>query len=188
MGLFRKKSLEFEQVTTKGGDKGQSFLYSGEQAYKDDIRFRLMGDIDELTSWLGLAYQETQSWYLQTIQDELYNAMSIIATNPNNELYSSLKPIEDKHIEIMETKQKALMDKVEIEPKFLLPGSTNEAEARLDLSRAVARRCERSIVDFIRNTSAATYSNAQDIYTIQRYLNRLSDYLFVAARAAAKGA
>lgn len=186
MSLFSKKSLDFELVTTKTGDDGKSSLFSGERKFKNDIRFDLMGNIDELTSWLGVVRNELSSVSknIHQIQNALYKAMSVLATNPNSELYENIDPLTEKDVVSLERYQKDIYDKTSIPQRFIIPGELNGLSAKLDFARSIARRCERSVVEYIQETSASSYSNFHDIKVIQQYLNRLSDYLFVLARFA----
>lgn len=184
MSLFSKKSLEFELVTTKTGDDGKSAMFSGERKYKHDIRFKVMGDLDELNSWLGVIRGGVSSLAknISIIQDSLYRSMSVLATNPDHELYKNLSPITEQDVNNLEHFQKKIYEEVDIPQRFVTPGEINAESAKFDFARALARRCERGVVEYIQETSAATYDNFHDIKIIQQYLNRLSDYLFVAAR------
>lgn len=184
MSLFSKKSLDFELVTTKTGDDGKSSMFSGERKYKHDIRFSLMGDLDELNSWLGVIRGSVNSLTknISIIQDSLYRSMSVLATNPDNDLYENLNPIEDQDVNNLEHFQKKIYEEVDIPQRFVTPGEINAESAKFDYARALARRCERRIVEYIQETNASTYSNIYDVKIIQKYLNRLSDYLFVVAR------
>lgn len=184
MSLFSKKSLEFELVTTKTGDDGKSAMFSGERKYKHDIRFKVMGDLDELNSWLGVIRGSVSSLTMDIalVQSGLYRSMSTLATNPDHELYENLSPITDLDVNAIEHLQKKIYKEVDIPQRFVTPGEINTESAKFDFARALARRCERGVVEYIQETSVASYSNFHDIKMIQQYLNRLSDYLFVAAR------
>ncbi|HAP43643.1 MAG: hypothetical protein A2087_14515 [Spirochaetes bacterium GWD1_61_31] len=185
--------MDFDMVTTKGGDGGKSALYSGEFFSKDDIHFRVLGDIDELNSWLGVTRQARQldgkaglpasmTQQLHDVQQLLYRLMSVVATLPSNvAVYATLKPLLETDVIELEHYQRAWLGATPIEARFVIPGEVNLASAQLDYARALARRCERSLVDFIRQVGGAQ-SNATDLYVGQKYLNRLSDYLFVLAR------
>lgn len=184
MGLFRKKRLDFDMVTTKGGDSGKSSLYSGEFVRKNDIVFDLIGEIDELTSVLGITRRELGRHHvyvksidkvLYRIQNELYVMMSVIATSSDHEYY--IEPT-NKNISIskMESDMHNLMGLVEIEPKFVIPTTY------FDVARTVARRVERRFIDYIENKQKTLTVEYQDLYHCNKYLNRLSDFLFVCAR------
>lgn len=188
MGFFSKKTLDFDMVTTKGGDGGKTALYSGEFIFKNDIHFTVLGEVDELSSNLGLLrhadLEPDSRRNLRVVQQCLYRLMSVVATQPQNrELYSSLQAIQEADIVQLEHWQKHLLDSTEIQSGFVIPGDGSLASAQLDVARTVARRCERSMVDFIVR-EGSRQENAPDLYLCQRYLNRLSDYLFVLARHA----
>ncbi len=178
-----EQEFEFEKVTTRGGDGGSSFIYSGEKYSKDDITFAAVGDIDELSSALGLG----RSWLdqyaadtqlgpvLEGIQQELISLGGLVATAPNHENYALIPPIHEDSWRRIETLQKDLMSRTTIGDRFILPGE-HEGSARLDMARSICRRAERTLVSFIRTRYRT------DLYDCQRYLNRISDYLFVLAR------
>ena len=86
-----------------------------------------------------------------------------------------MTPIKERDIKWVEKQQHALMQEIEIKPVFVYPGETKES-AHIDVARTITRRCERKIVSLIRDLYR------QDLIDSQRYLNRLSDYLFVLAR------
>ena len=184
MGLFSKKQLDFDMVTTKGGDSGQSSLYSGEFVRKNDIVFDLVGELDELTSVIGVARRELGRSHkyvavindaVERMQNELYIIMSVVATSSNHEYY--IEP-NDKNISIskMEKTMHILMGIVEIEPRFVIPTTY------FDVARTVARRAERKFIDYIENKQKTLKVEYHDLYHCSKYLNRLSDFLFVCAR------
>ena len=177
--------LEFEKVTTRGGDRGDTSLYDGSRHRKDDLLFDTMGDLDELTSFVGLA----KSWCrdeanrprklvrnFETIQGDLFRIGAMIATPVNSDLYKSINPIEAVDVARIEKLEHTLLDNTEIEEAFVLPGETRSA-AYTDVARAICRRVERRVVSCIRDRSLA------HLIPCQHYLNRLSDYLFVLARS-----
>jgi cob(I)alamin adenosyltransferase len=176
--LFRKKRLEFESVTTRGGDTGESTLYSGERARKDDIAFAVLGDLDELNSFLGLlklAVPVQMAPFIDGVQSSLIQLSSIVATNPRSESYGALKQLTEDDVIRLERFQDDLMKTTVIEPRFVNPG-TNEPSARADVCRTVARRAERNLVSFIRDRGR------HDLHVAQHFVNRLSDVCFVIAR------
>lgn len=167
-----KKEIEFTQVVTRGGDKGESSLYDGSRKRKDDIVFEALGDIDELISHLGSLYIYNKKVF-KPIQTTLMQISALIATSPNSQQYSSLKQIKDKDIIILEKRILILMKGMIIESKFYLP---DEFTAPIDIARTITRRCERRIVTLIRDNSM------HHLVHSQKYLNRLSDFLWVYAR------
>ncbi len=167
--------LRFDQVVTRGGDRGESSLFSGERFRKDDLVFQVLGDLDELNSWLGLARQPlapVQASGLMRSQTVLGELMALAATldgrlDGHFDLAGRLSELES-HIQ-------DLLARTEIPAAFVNPGAC-ESSARLDLARTVCRRAERSLVTLIRERGRV------DLALAQNFVNRLSDYLFVLAR------
>lgn len=189
MGLFGKtKTYDFETVTTKGGDSGQSSLYNERREYKDGARFTLIGELDELQSLIGLMRarfdNDLMVPLLREVQEQLYDYMAIVATESDSELYEALKKPQESHIEGIEKHQKIFLDDTDIPQKFIIPGDSNEVSAWLDYIRTVVRRNERACVHFIRSVDIYTAKRIDfdDMKLIQKYLNRLSDYFFIVAR------
>ena len=175
--MFRKEKLVFDQVTTRGGDRGDSFIYSGEKKIKSDLVFEVLGDLDELNSYLGIVRNlDLRHDHIPKIQEKILNLSSQIATTPCSEHYKAIKKISEQDVSRIESWQKGLMSMVEILPKFILPGEKNLKSAHIDFSRTLCRRSERHLVGLIREQSR------KDLYPCQIYLNRLSDYLFILAR------
>jgi cob(I)alamin adenosyltransferase len=160
-------------ITTKTGDDGSTGLWSGERVGKDDPRIEICGDIDELSSFLGFARLASRrsetAQALELLQRELVRAAGELASiDP-----AFTDPIQAWDEEAITEKIRALEASVPL-LGFVLPGRT-EASARMDLARTVARRVERRVVALSRTAPVS------DI--LRRYLNRLSDYLFLLARA-----
>ena len=166
------------QISTKKGDSGQSRNYSNEAFSKDDILFDTLGTIDELSSLLGLTYHHTNYEKIKTIQTTLQAINALIATNPTaQEAYQRLRQINEQDLTFIEEEEQSLLNECHIEPQFVLPGSdTSHPGAYFDLSRAVTRRAERTLVRFINVTQR------EDLSMVLKYLNRLSDLFFILAR------
>jgi cob(I)alamin adenosyltransferase len=184
--MLGKKQLDFEVVTTKGGDKGESGLYSGERLPKHDAIFEAVGELDHLNSTLGVAKvalieanQRRAARFINSIQKDIIALSALIATKQNTsegrELYAQLRRIDEKDIQRIEQHQQKLLQGVEIKPVFVVPGE-NRISAWFDVARTQARAAERRIVAVIRDHTRT------DLYDVQRYVNRLSDVLFVIAR------
>jgi ATP:cob(I)alamin adenosyltransferase len=184
--MLGRKSLDFDVVTTRGGDKGESGLYSGERLPKHDAIFEAVGELDHLNSTLGLAKvalneasQRRAAKFVDSIQSDIIALSALIATKQTTregrELYSQLREIDDKDIQRIERHQQKLLQGVEIKPVFVNPGE-NRISAWFDVARTQARAAERRIVAVIRDHTRT------DLYAVQRYVNRLSDVLFVTAR------
>lgn len=164
------------KIYTKTGDKGKTSLI-GARVRKDDLRVEAYGTIDELNSFVGKAMTELEVnkfqdmlTDLETIQNELFDAggdLSVVLEERNYKLG-------EESIERLEERIDELMDEAPPLERFILPGGS-PAAATLHIARTVTRRAERRTVTLM--------NEADDVPTpVVRYLNRLSDYLFVAAR------
>ncbi|KAI8089328.1 Adenosylcobalamin biosynthesis, ATP:cob(I)alamin adenosyltransferase-like protein [Halteromyces radiatus] len=174
------------KIYTKTGDKGTSSLYNGERRDKDDIIFEALGTTDELSSHIGLAmeYLENDSFLterLEKIQCSLQDIGSNIATprersNTNRLERTSFDP-EGKLVLELEQWIDFMDEELPRLTKFILP-SGGKASATLHVSRSVCRRAERRVQPLTREHLCDD--------SVAIYLNRLSDFLFNAARLAAK--
>ncbi len=178
--LNRTDDDEFELVTTRGGDRGESGYYSGERRRKDDLVFAALGDIDETNSAIGVARAalnaaRNDDFGLLELQRRLLRLSSMVATSPGHELYAAFDHIGDSDVTALERRQRELLAVTRIDPVFVLPGSSG-VSAAVDLARSVCRRAERTLVAVIRERAR------HDLHLCQNYLNRLSDYLFILAR------
>ncbi len=166
-------------ISTKQGDKGSSKNYSNESLPKHDVMFETIGTIDELSSLLGLTFHQTDYEQIKTIQRTLQSINSLIATNPSidEEKYQSLRQIKEEDIGFIEKEEDVVFKRKQIEPKFHLPGSdTSRANAYFDYARAVTRRAERMLVRYMQ------LRGRDDLAMSAKYLNRLSDLMFLLAR------
>lgn len=160
-------------ITTKTGDGGQTSLYSGERVWKDDLRVRAYGALDELDAHLGDARHQIADAralaILLGIQNALYRVMGELATPGGGYPH----PVTDVDVEAI---GKLILELETATPVtgFVVPGSL-PASARLDICRTVARRAEREVVALAR---AETVSPP-----LRRFVNRLSDLLFILARS-----
>jgi cob(I)alamin adenosyltransferase len=183
------RKLEFDHVTTRGGDGGESSLFDGERRSKSDVAFETLGDLDELTSWLGVVRaRHRTAWSgplrdldaeLSDVQIILSRIAALVACRPGSEPYGRLVQVDDETVEALELREARLLTVTRIEPRFIIPGD-DEAASELDFARSVCRRCERRLVGVIRDAAQPR----PDLHAAQHYLNRLSDFLFVAARTA----
>ncbi|MFC5069703.1 cob(I)yrinic acid a,c-diamide adenosyltransferase [Flaviflagellibacter deserti] len=158
------------KIYTKGGDAGQTSLFSGRRAGKDDPLVAAVGDLDELSSSIGLAVLANPEMRpkLRAMQKALYT-ISAILSSEGTRSNLSLDPAEtfalEKYIDELSERLPPLHD-------FIYPGDS-EASARLHMARAVARRAERA-VSVLQDPAAPG--------DVLAYLNRMSDALFVMAR------
>lgn len=166
------------KVYTRSGDRGLTGLHGGERVPKDDPRIEASGTLDELNCLLGVvrsllpAGHEWQMWLIE-IQRELMNVMSHVAT-PSARRSENPNPLRDDLDWLCEERIDALQANMEENGWFVLPGGTPLA-AQLQLARAVARRAERRLWTLHRIDPLPE--------SILRLVNRLSDLLFVMARA-----
>ncbi len=162
------------QIVTKKGDKGDSKDYSDRQFRKSDILFEVLGTIDELSSNLGLAYHHTKCKEIITVQKQLQDISSLVATNPESDLYSKLRSVDLSAIDGLEKNIQDMLDKKPLEPRFLLPGTEKSMKgAYLDVSRTISRRAERRLTEYIET------HQRNDLERALSYINRLSDFLYV---------
>ncbi len=166
------------KIYTKTGDKGETGLFGGERVKKNSLRIEAYGTVDELNSFIGLAFTEVKDNELRNIllkiQNELFVVGSDLAT-PENEKNKNLKikRVPDEFYIDVEKVIDEYENKLEPLKNFILPGGSKCA-ALLHVSRTVCRRAERIVVEL--NSRENINKN------IIIFLNRLSDLLFVIAR------
>jgi len=158
-------------VSTKTGDKGTSSLANGERVGKESLIFEVIGNLDELNSWLGLVAVKMKNEfpdhrkYILELQDTLFYIGAEVAQSPKATLSK-------KALTTLEKNAEAIQDVMKDgwHSKFVLPGGT-ELGGWLDITRTVCRRCERSMVQL----DTERELNPMLI----KYLNRLSDYIYL---------
>jgi len=167
------------KIYTKTGDAGETGLFAGARVRKDDVRIEAYGTVDELNAALGLARSESLpleiEQTLERVQSELFSVGAELAT-PQPEKHG-LALIGDEHTAMLERAIDSLEAGLPPLRNFILP-SGSRGGAVLHLARGICRRAERRVVS-LANTPGTEISPR-----IIRYLNRLGDYLFVAARFA----
>lgn len=174
------------KIYTKTGDQGSSSLYSGERRSKADAVFGALGDIDELNSVIGVAREYVDQLespglllnQLETIQSRLLDVGSAVATPTQSSSERKLERVSfpDGATAELESWIDAYSEHLPPLRNFILP-SGGLAASFLHLARSVCRRAERAVVPIAEE-------GATDV-AVAVYLNRLSDYLFTAARYAA---
>lgn len=167
------------RIYTRSGDKGTTSLVYGKRIPKNDIRVEAYGTCDEANSMIGLAasflddvdWEEKQSFLqsLYRIQTILFHVGSEISTPSDREVAWKLK---QEHVDELEKEIDALTEKVPPLTQFILP-TGHRASSSLHVARAVVRRAERLVVSL---------QDQLPNEMVLKYLNRLSDFLFVAAR------
>jgi cob(I)alamin adenosyltransferase len=165
------------KVTTGTGDTGYTGLLGDQRVPKYDPRPDTFGTVDEATSALGLARATTRDETAREIilhaQGDLYVLMAELATLPENAEAIGMAITAD-HVRWLEETEERLKSEVEIPNKFVIPGDSPDGAA-LDLARTIIRRAERMTVRLLHDGIIA---NGEAI----RYLNRLSDLVFILAR------
>jgi cob(I)alamin adenosyltransferase len=167
------------KIYTKTGDAGETGLFGGPRVRKSDPRVEAYGEVDELNASLGAARALVEDpeidLQLAKIQEELFCVGAELATPHGAKARSAIPPVEAAWTARLE----GAIDRwtVELPPltKFVLPGGTRTASV-LHLARTICRRAERSAVALAEGTEVDP--------AVLVYLNRLSDFLFVAARVA----
>jgi cob(I)alamin adenosyltransferase len=166
------------KIYTKTGDDGTTGLIGGDRIRKSDRRIECYGTVDELSASLGLAAvvaHPTLLASLQQVQHDLFVIGSHLATPEIGDFSGMLPALDDSIVHRLEMQIDATEAVLPPLREFILPGGS-ESAARLHLSRTVCRRAERLLVDFAMDRPVPSI--------ILTYLNRLSDWLFVQARAA----
>jgi cob(I)alamin adenosyltransferase len=164
------------KITTRTGDAGETGLGDGSRVSKDHPRVRALGELDELNSAIGLLAAEPLASEvadaLSQVQHDLFDLGGEISI-PGHAM------VTDEHVARLETVQEAWNADLAPLKEFILPGGTRAA-ALAHLARTVCRRAERALV---------ALGETQDVNApARRYLNRLSDLLFVAGRRLNKSA
>jgi cob(I)alamin adenosyltransferase len=168
------------RIYTRTGDQGTTALASGERRPKYDLRIEAYGTVDETNACLGLARLHTSGHevdeMLGRIQNDLFDLGADLATPETGQpkRYEALR-IAEAQVERLEREIDELNEQLGTLRSFVLPGGT-PAAAALHLARTVCRRAERLTVA-LSGQPSETVSPA-----VVKYLNRLSDFLFVAAR------
>lgn len=172
-------------VYTRGGDRGTTSLVGGTRVGKDEPRLEAYGTIDELNSWLGLiAAQPAElpagsSETLLMAQNTLFDLGAILATESTSKWQPT--PIGDGPVEALEAAIDELDATLPRHNRFILPGGT-PLSAQAQIARTVARRAERRIITLLKSLEDEPASPAH-APEVLRFVNRLSDYLFVLGRA-----
>jgi cob(I)alamin adenosyltransferase len=176
--------VRISKVYTKKGDQGMTELAGGQKVSKSSARIEAYGGVDEINSAIGLVFESVRhhkKFYkfrkqLQRIQNELFNLGSQLAVLPKDRRKDTPIIIKE-NIQQLEKEMDEMNKKLPHLTSFILPGG-GETSARLHLARTICRRVER-------NTIRLADGEPLDGTEIP-YLNRLSDWLFVAARHISK--
>jgi cob(I)alamin adenosyltransferase len=171
------------KIYTRKGDDGTTGLWYGGRVPKHNLRPEAYGSVDEAASALGLARavaERPSELYddILRVQNELFVAGAELATAPEaaQRLEPGVSKTTPEMVDRLEADIDRYMERVDLPPKFVIPGGT-ELSARLDVARTAVRRAERRV---------AALKDAGELVdeTVVTYLNRLSDALFAMARFA----
>ncbi len=165
------------KVYTKTGDKGQTSLLSGERVPKHHLRIEAYGTVDELNSFIGLLREyeigDNNKDVLFKVQNLLFDLGAGLAVEKNKDKFATMKKVSSNDIELLESEIDKMNEELPALTSFILPGGS-KAVATSHICRTICRRAERLC------TNLAEKTEVEEL-TI-KYLNRLSDYLFVLAR------
>ncbi len=181
------------RIYTKTGDKGETALVGGQRVSKSDVRLEVYGTVDELNSWLGLVRSslsealahtkiltefEEDFFLLQNtfeeLQHRLFDLGSLLAALPADREKYKLSEIQEAQITSLEHTIDLLQAKCPELKEFILPAGP-VASCHLQIARTIARRAERHLL-------SPDFPKEEIPHLAVPYLNRISDFLFVAAR------
>lgn len=166
------------RIYTKTGDQGNTSLIGGTKVSKSHIRIESYGTVDELNSYIGLVGDYLSDAHskmmLKEIQDRLFTIGSSLACDPDKEPLMKIPDLKETDVQLLEKEIDSLSDLLPPMKNFILPGG-HLAVSTAHIARCVCRRAERICV----------LMQQESIFVdplVIKYLNRLSDYLFILAR------
>ena len=173
------------KIYTKTGDKGQTGLLGGKRVAKSDPRIEACGNLDELNAWLGLlgdllmtqAEGKEAETFLRRIQERLFTAGALLACEPGRETKFALPWLLDSDVFALEQAIDGMETTLPSLKNFILPAG-HPLVSQIHIARSICRKAERSAVMLDQLEPGVPP-------LVLQYLNRLSDYLFVFARATA---
>lgn len=167
------------KIYTKTGDQGSTSLFGGKRVLKSDLRIDTYGTVDELNSWIGVmrdqSVNQTRLAVLVEIQDRLFTIGSILATEPGNAKVK-IPALSEADVLFLEKEMDRMDAELPAMRFFVLPGG-HQAVSFGHVTRTVCRRAERLVI------ALNQVEPVNDL--VIKYLNRLSDYLFMLCRAMA---
>ena len=170
------------KIYTKTGDAGKTSLLGGTKVPKNHIRIESYGNTDELNSFLGLLNDQIRdketSLFLRQIQDRLFTIGSMLAMETKKKSAIAIPILHEEDVSQLEKKIDDMDKELSPMKSFVLPGG-HTLVSTAHICRTVCRRAERSVVNLQINGEFVDP-------VIIKYLNRLSDYLFILARWLAK--
>jgi cob(I)alamin adenosyltransferase len=166
------------KIYTKTGDKGKTSLIGGTKVYKSHLRIEAYGTVDELNSFVGLCLDHLKSSNIRNvlaeIQDRLFTIGSALACDPEKETKLKIPDLHESDVVLLEKEIDKMNETLPVMKSFILPGG-HVTVSTLHVARTVCRRAERCCVKMEKKEMEIESR-------IIKYLNRLSDYLFVLAR------
>jgi cob(I)alamin adenosyltransferase len=166
------------KIYTKTGDAGKTSLIGGTKVFKNNIRIETYGTVDELNSHIGLVKDYTpgehQKDVLKLIQDRLFVIGSSLACDPDKETGMHIPDLKEEDVALLEKEIDSMNEQLPVMKNFILPGG-HIAVSSTHITRCVCRRAERLCVNMQQHELLVEP-------LIIKYINRLSDYLFVLAR------
>ena len=168
------------KIYTKTGDSGSTSLIGGTKVSKSHLRIETYGTVDELNSCIGLCRDlltdENARVVLQEIQDRLFTIGAALACDPEKQRKILIPDLHEEDITFLEKEIDQMNELLPEMKSFILPGG-HPTVSHLHIARCVCRRAERHVVELEQQSAGVEL-------IILKYLNRLSDYLFVLARFA----
>jgi len=169
------------KIYTKTGDKGKTSLIGGTKVSKSHRRIEVYGTVDELNSFIGLSSDYLNPYSIENvlseIQDRLFTIGSALACDPDKETKLKIPDLHETDVTLLENEMDKMNEVLPPMKSFILPGG-HLAVSTIHVTRCVCRRAERLCVGLEKKEEEVDP-------LIIKYLNRLSDYLFVLARFAA---
>ena len=172
------------KIYTGTGDRGRTSLFSGERVSKANLRVKTYGDLDELNSIIGALVANLGSKHpklvdeFKDVQSDLFVIGAILATTPDSPSLETLPRFAAEKIEMLENAIDRMAASLPELKGFILPGG-HQTAAWAHLARTVSRRTERRLVHLLDEFQSGSVPESYKFALI--YLNRLSDYFFVAA-------
>lgn len=167
-----------QKIYTKTGDKGSTSLIGGTKVPKSHLRIEAYGTVDELNSHIGLCHDlitdNEQKSLLREIQDRLFTIGSSLACDPIKEPKLRIPDLKEADVVLLEQSMDNMNGSIPEMKSFILPGG-HPTLSQLHIARCVCRRAERCCVRL-------ELESLEVEQVILKYLNRLSDYLFVLSR------
>lgn len=166
------------KIYTKTGDAGKTSLIGGTKVLKSNPRIEAYGTVDELNSYIGLVSDfcndDHSKNILKEIQDRLFTIGSELACDPDKKINMPIPDLHESDVQLLEKEMDEMDKELPVMKHFILPGGSPSVSF-MHVARCVCRRTERCCVNLMESDSEVNP-------LIIKYINRLSDYLFMLAR------